>query len=67
MLTCFYCVYQEISPGVGGALFPRVICMPEEGRVFFFLRHFEFLSLKSGPRENVENPQVLMCNFLMLN
>ena len=63
MLTCSFFVFQEISPGVGGALFLGVIWMPEYGRVGL-LRHFEFLNLKSGPRENVENPKVLKCNFL---
>ena len=38
--------------------------MSEEGRVRP-LRHFEILSLNSGPRENVEWSQVLKCNFLM--
>ena len=40
--------------------------MPVEGRVGL-LRHLEFLSLKSGPRENVENPQFLKCSFLKLS
>ena len=66
MLTCSFFVFQEISPEGGGALFLWVIWMPVEGRVGL-LRHLEFLSLKSGPRENVENPQFLKCSFLKLS
>ena len=57
MLTCSFFVFQEIFPEGGGALFPWVIWMPVEGRVGC-LHHLG---------ENVENPQVLKCNFLKLS
>ena len=66
MLTCSFFVFREISPEVGGALFLGVIWTPVEGRLGC-LRYFEFLSLKSGPRENIENAQALICNFLKIS
>ena len=65
MLTCSFVVFQEISLGVGGALFLGVIWMPQEGRNGASAP-FRVLSLKSGPRENLENTQVLICNFVKL-